>query len=109
MTDIPAGAKKPADRKPKQDDGDGPIEVTVRGTVIQVPRDVLDDFELLDDLNEIDQKQNAARMPSLLRRLVGDQWKAVMELARDPETGRVPITEGAKLAQEIMEGLNPNS
>jgi hypothetical protein len=109
MTDIPKTAMKPADRKPKKAEKPDTLEVTVRGTTLTVPADVLDDFELLDDLNEIDQKQNAARMASVLRRLVGDQWREAMDLARDEKTGRVPIESGARLVQEIMEGLNPNS
>lgn len=106
MTEIPAGAKKPADRKSK-DDG-GPLEVVVRGATITVPREALDDFELLDDMSQLEDG-NPQRMPALLRRLVGDQWKTVLDLARDEDTGRVSIEAGALLVQEIMEGISPNS
>ena len=108
MTDIPAGAKKPADRKPKAEDAPTVTTVAVRGIDVTVPADALDDFELLDDLHELE-NGNATRLPAVLRRLVGDQWKAVMELARDPETGRVSIESGAEVVQEIMAGLAPNS
>ena len=107
MTEIPAGAKKPTDRKSAKAD-DGPLEVVVRGATITVPRDALDDFELLDDMSQLE-NGNPSRMPSLLRRLVGEQWKDVLDLARDKDTGRVSIEAGALLVQEIMEGINPNS
>lgn len=109
MTDIPATAKKPTDRKAKAEDEPTTHTVTVRGIDITVSVDALNDFELLDDLNELEQRQNGARMPAILRRLVGEQWREVMDAARDPETGRVTIEAGAELVQEIMAGLSPNS
>jgi len=108
MTDIPAGAKKPADRKPKAEDAPTVTTVAVRGIDVTVPADALDDFELLDDLHELE-NGNATRLPAVVRRLVGDQWQAVMDVARDPETGRVSIESGAEVVREIMEGLAPNS
>ena len=108
MTDIPAGAKKPQDRKPKAEDAPTVTTVAVRGIDVTVPADALDDFELLDDLHELE-NGNATRLPAVLRRLVGDQWQAVMDVARDPETGRVSIESGAEVVREIMEGLAPNS
>lgn len=107
-TTIPDGAKKPQDHK-KKDEPSDVRTVVVRGTELSIPSAALDDFELLDDLNEIDQNRNAVRMASVLRRLVGDQWRTVMDLARDEETGRVSIEGGAALVQEIMQALNPNS
>lgn len=108
MTEIPDGAKKPTDHKAKAEDEPTTRAVTVRGVDITVPVDALNDFELLDDLNELEQRQNAARMPAILRRLVGEQWREVMDAARDPESGRVTIEAGADLVREIMEGLSPN-
>ena len=108
MTEVPATAKKPQDRKPKAEDAPTVTTVAVRGIDVTVPADALDDFELLDDMHELE-NGNATRMPSVLRRLVGDQWRDVMDAARDEQTGRVTIEAGAKIVQEIMEGISPNS
>ena len=108
MTEVPATARKPQDRKPKAEDAPTVTTVAVRGIDVTVPADALDDFELLDDLHELE-NGNATRLPAVLRRLVGDQWRAVMDVARDPETGRVSIESGAEVVREIMAGLAPNS
>lgn len=64
-----------ADGKTIEKDGNTlPLTVTV-DTV------ALDDFELLDDMRGMDDG-NHARMPAMLRRLVGDDYKAVLEAFR---------------------------
>lgn len=110
-TAIPAGAKKPTDHQAKQDDG--PIEVTIRGEKFNIPREALDDFELLDDMVRV-QDGDRSRISAVLRRFVGvDQFRAVMDLARDEDTGRVSHQAGIDIAEEIMEALKvasvPNS
>ena len=109
-TTIPANVKQPEDHKPKAEDDDTPKElhVTVRGIELTVMSDALDDFELLDDLNELEQNENPGRLPSILRRLVGDQWKKVVDNLRG-ENGRVSVEEGAKFVGEVLEALNPSS
>lgn len=106
-TAVPAGAKKPEDRKPK-DDGTSDLRVEVQGLTLIIPREALDDFELLDDLNELDQNDNPARLPSVLRRLVGDQWKTVMNHLRDEKTGRVPVEPAMEFLNELMDAADPN-
>ena len=107
---IPANAKKPQDRKPKDSEGDAPEElhVNVRGLELTVASDALDDFELLDDLNELEQNENPGRLPSILRRLVGDQWKTVVDHLRG-DNGRVSVGDGAEFVGEILEALSPSS
>lgn len=104
-TAVPATAKKPQDRKPKDD---GTMTVTVRGVELTVDREAFDDFELLDDLNALE-NGSPQRLPSVLRRLVGDQWGKVMDGLRDKDTGRVSAEAGAGFVGELMEALNPNS
>lgn len=121
---------KPADRqgkKPKAKDVDGGKLVTFPELVTKGPdgkavmkddkpvplsvtvlKESLDDFELLDDLRAIDVDQNASRLPSLLRRLVGDQFKSVMDALRN-DSGRVPIEPAQQWLRDLMEALNPNS
>lgn len=110
MVDVPKGAKKPQDHKPKAEDAGTGQVVEVRGLQVTISAEALDDFELLDDLAQVEQK-NAVRMPSLLRRLVGhEQWRDVIDLARDESTGRVSVEAGAELIREIFEELKaPNS
>lgn len=121
--------KQPSDRqgkKPKVKDVEGGKLVTfpelvtkVDGKVVMkdekpvplsvtVLRESLDDFELLDDLRAIDVDKNASRLPSLLRRLVGDQFGDVMNALRN-EQGRVQIEPAQLWLKELMEALNPNS
>lgn len=105
---VPAGVKKPQDHQPKATDQPEVINVTVRGVDLQVDAAALDDFELLDDLNELEQNQNPGRFPSILRRLVGDQWKTVIEALRGPN-GRVSVEDGVEFVGELLEAVSPNS
>lgn len=102
---TPAGVKKPSDRRPKASDTH---EVEVNGHTWTVAADALDDFELLDDLSEID-SGNPSRLPRVLKRLLGpEQYKAAMDSVRDPETGRVGVEAGAEFVGALFEAL-PNS
>lgn len=108
MPDVPKNAKKPEDHKPKASEKPKWIEVTVRGVDLKIDPDALDDFELMDDLNELEQNENPARLPSILRRLVGDQYREVMDSLRG-ENGRVTVEAGAQFVGEVMEAVSPNS
>lgn len=105
---IPVGARKPEDRKPKADSGSGDVTVTVDGRDWIVPRAAMDDFEVLDDMASIE-AGDMSRMPAVLRRLIGDQWREAMASLRDSETGRVTVEAGAVFLNEIVRGLDPNS
>ena len=109
-TKIPANAKQPEDHKPKaEDDTPQDVSVTVKGVDLTIPGDAMDDFELLDDLYELDQKKNPARLPSLMKRLVGEeQWADIMEALRG-DNGRVSVEAGAEFVGEVLEAINPNS
>lgn len=110
---VPEGVKQPEDHRPKADVENPKVErveggrtVTHKGITVTVPDEALDDFELLDDLREMEQTGNVAVLPSLLRRLAGqDGYKAVMAGLRNPETGRVSAGEGAEFVQAIFEAL----
>ena len=81
----------------------------IQGITVTIPDEALDDFELLDDLRAIDVDRNASRFPSLLRRLVGDDYRVVIDSLRDTVTGRVPVASGSKFVTELLGALNPNS
>lgn len=106
---VPAGAKQPQDRKPAEEKSDGFIHVTLHEKEWLVPEEALDDFELLDDINSLEQRADASRMPSVLRRLLGDQWSDAMEVLRDKDSGRVSVEAGSKFVWDLLEEMNPNS
>src|SRR5690606_20893967 len=54
MPTPPKNAKQPADHKPKAAEVDNERTITVRGVEVTVAADALDDFELLDDLAELE-------------------------------------------------------
>lgn len=108
MPEIPATAKKPADRKPKAEDPPEERVINLRGKEWHIPQEALDDFELLDDINALDQKQDATRFPSLIRRILPGQWDAVMDVLRDENTGRVSIDAGSQFVGDLIAELNPN-
>lgn len=109
----PAAAKKPADHQPKTVKPkvvliEGGREITHRGITVTVRDEAMDDFELLDDLAEAG--SNMVRMPSLLRRLIGnDGYQAVMDGLRDKDTGRVTLEAASTFVNDIFEAFNPNS
>lgn len=109
-TAVPAGVKKPTDHQTKAEDAPAELRCTLRGREWVIPADALDDFELLDDINALEQHQNAARFPSILRRLLGDdQMRDAMNALRDEKTGRVSIDAGSDFVTDLMLELNPSS
>jgi hypothetical protein len=104
-------AKAPQDHKPKAELDEGSVTVEVRGEKWTVQKEVMDDFELLDDLNALDQRDDATRMPSVLRRFLGDEQftKAMDVLRKESKVGRVTIEAGSEFVWDLMAALNPNS
>jgi hypothetical protein len=102
----PTGAKVPQDRKAPAADF---VEAKVGGKTWRISKDAMDDFELLDDINAIEQGDDVTRLPSVLRRLVGPQWSDAMEYLRDKDTGRVTIKAGTQFVFDILEAISPNS
>lgn len=104
--------KKPQDHKPKAEKPevekiDGGHRVTYMGATVTIEDDALDDFELLDDIGAL-QQGDPARLPSVLRRLVGDQWREVMVALRG-ENGRVSIESGGQFVSEVLGAIAPSS
>lgn len=136
MPTKPAGAKAPQDHQPKtekpkvekvdidlpdgfDDDGEPKTRkvpgrrVTMPtasgGTIaVDVPNEALDDFEVLDDIRAVQDQNDASRLPSLLRRLVGDQYRSVLDAIRG-ENGRVSASAGSKFIMDLFSALAPNS
>lgn len=113
-----AAPKKPADHKPKVEkvhvtlgEGDEAREVparrvVVRGITVTIPDEALDDFELLDELSQLEEKK-ATRLPSVARRLFGDDYRMVLDGLRG-SNGRVSLEDASKFIADVFGALNPN-
>ena len=82
---------------------------TIQGITVTIADEALDDFELLDDLRAVDVDRNVSRLPSVLRRLVGDDYQPVLDGLRDKTTKRVSVEAGSIFIRSVIEALNPNS
>jgi len=125
---VPPGAKQPTDHQPKTEKRAKPRVTKVDGGVqveyrkksstpdkpelfsVLVPTDALDDFELLSDLREVQDGEDASYFPRMLRRLVGAEgYTVVMDGLRDPATSRVSMEDGINFVQDTFEAIAPNS
>lgn len=104
---VPDGVKKPQDRKKKIEQPEVKT-VTLYGMNVTVDPDALDDFEMLDDIGELE-NGNAGRLPRILKRLVGDQYRPLLDAARDKDTRKVSIEAGGEMVEVLMGALDPNS
>ncbi|MDO4383884.1 MAG: hypothetical protein Q4C18_05265 [Eubacteriales bacterium] len=76
-------------------------ETLKNGFEVEIPDENLDDYELLEDLAELDE-DDYGKIVSVYRRLLGkDQYKALKEHIRN-ESGRVPATEMMDTLEEIF-------
>lgn len=104
-----ASKAAPQDRRPKARVKVDDRTVTIGGHEYVIVGDALDDFEILDDLQQV-QNGEIARLPILLRRILGtDAYLVAMNRLRSPETGRVTIEAGTDFVSAILDGLAPNS
>lgn len=129
-TRVPAGAPTPTDRKSaarkiperkpvaQQRDQvaeafDEPVTVEIDGLEVTVSIEGVDDIEFIESLAVMDQGGPMAAIAAFtaLRRLVGEeQYDAVKEHYRDPDTGRAPASAVADFFWALFEELNhPNS
>lgn len=104
----------PQDRKPsaaevqKAEALGTTVAVEFEGTEWQVTANALNDFELLEDIDAID-SGNPARLPKVLRRMLGeDQYRKALDALRD-EDGVVRVEKGVEFFYAIAAAVNPNS
>lgn len=74
---------------------------------VMIGAEALDDFELLDEMRQIDDG-NASRMPAMLERLVGGEYRSVLEALRDRESGRVKVSDVAAWIHSLFFAIAPN-
>lgn len=102
-------AKQPQDHLPKKptvEDVDGGKRVTLHGVTVTVPTEAIDDWELLEELDALD-RGKGQKLPSVLRRLVGDDYSMVIDSLRG-KNGRVSIARGTEFVTDLLGSLNPN-
>lgn len=138
MPNVPAGATAPQDHQKKNgapkfekveidlpvldeagapvlDDDNKPLtrqaparRAVISGIEVTVADEALDDFELLDDFRGLGDS-DASRLPSVLRRMVGDDYKRILNELRDPATRRVSAAAGSQFVFDVVQAFNPNS
>ena len=71
---------------------------------------MFDDFELLDGIRRIDSGEPGAAllMPDLLRAMVGDQYRQVLDHLRS-DNGRVRLQPASEFIGDLMRAYDPNS
>lgn len=129
---IPDGAKKPEDRKPKADveetederiqaladtaetvEVEGGTKVTLCGFTVLVPEGARDDFELLAEVGQMDQKiargrQMAAiaHFPAIMRSLAGeDGYRTALNSMRG-DNGRVSVAPAIDYVTALLLVMN---
>lgn len=78
--------------------------VTRSGFPFKLDDEVIDDYELLEDLCEID-GGNDAKIPSILTRLLGKEQKEALKDHLRTDTGRVPTS---RMLEELMDIFTKN-
>lgn len=78
--------------------------VTRSGFPFKLDDEVIDDYELLEDLCEID-GGNDAKVPSILTRLLGKEQKESLKDHVRTDTGRVPTS---RMMEELMDIFTNN-
>lgn len=104
--------KEPQDHKkksanPKVVTAENGKRVTISGKSVTVTNDALDDWELLEDLSDL-QNGKGQRITSIAKRMFGDDYKPALEQFRGTN-GRVKASEFTKFVQEVVFALNPES
>ncbi|MCG7284960.1 hypothetical protein MHY85_03105 [Cellulomonas sp. ACRRI] len=109
MTTTP---RKPKDRQPKATEQASTFEVTVRGVDLSIPAERFDDFELLFDMQTIDQgASDAEALPRLIdvfSRFLGIAG-AKRLIAAAKADGPLGIAAGVALINEVFDALKGTS
>lgn len=103
--------RSPQDHKPKATAQAQTFEVTVRGVDLSIPAERFDDFELLFDMQTIDQGAGAEALPRLIdvfARFLGvaDAKRLIAAAKAD---GPLGIESGVALINEVFDALKGTS
>lgn len=78
-----------------------PVEVEAMGVRVKVRPDALDDYDVLNALNEAGVESLSGSM-IYMRALLGDEFDRVVEELRDQD-GRLPMSRLAEFVEKVQE------
>lgn len=80
--------------------------ITENGFSFSIDAEMMNDWELLKDLSAID-AGNTGKLVSVITRMLGaEQLERLENYLRNPETGRIYMTDMLSTFQEIMTASN---
>lgn len=124
---IPPSARRPAGAPPlkghaygsqaaagPQDTENQPKTVEVMGVTVTVGPAIFDDLDMVEYLYDLQAAQEgdgtgAFAIVPFLKKLCGDQYTAMKDALRDPDTGRVSIDKVSEFIAQLLEQVAPNS
>lgn len=104
-------AKQPQGRKTPKNQ---PKTVEVMGVTLAVGPAIFDDLDMVEYLYDLQTAQEgdgtgAFAIVPFLKKLCGDQYTAMKDALRDPDTGRVSIDKVSDFIGQLLEQVAPNS
>lgn len=104
-------AKQPQDHKTPKN---RPKTVEVMGVTLAVGPAIFDDLDMVEYLYDLQNAQEgdgsgAFAIVPFLKKLCGDQYTAMKDALRDPDTGRVSIDKVSEFIAQLLEQVAPNS
>lgn len=104
-------AKQPQDHKTPKNQ---PKTVEVMGVNLAVGPAIFDDLDMVEYLYDLQNAQEgdgsgAFAIVPFLKKLCGDQYTAMKDALRDPDTGRVSIDKVSDFIAQLLEQVAPNS
>ncbi|RTE47730.1 hypothetical protein [Actinobaculum sp. 352] len=82
-------------------------DINIHGMTLSIDANLFDDFELVADIADMEAGQTLKVVP-IVRRIVGDHYQDMLDVLRDPATGRVPLDAVSQMIVEIMQEVAPN-
>ncbi len=76
----------------------------IDGIKVTIDKKVLDDIELIDWMDEV-AEGNALKVPKILKRILGNQYKKVYDQMRN-RRGVVTATRAAEFFTKLIEGID---
>lgn len=104
-------AKQPQDHKTPKNQ---PKTVEAMGVTLAVNPAIFDDLDMVEYLYDLQASQEgdgtgAFAIVPFLKKLCGDQYTAMKDALRDPDTGRVSIDKISEFLAQLLEQVAPNS
>lgn len=104
-------ARQPQDRKTPKNQ---PRTVEVMGVTLAVSPAIFNDLDMVEYLYDLQNAQEgdgsgAFAIVPFLKKLCGDQYTAMKDALRDPDTGRVSIDKVSDFIAQLLEQVAPNS